>query len=467
MRHPRTIDARRILVGLSVLAVGLTGAAARAGAPLRMGRLPAVEAAIDGVSGEVLRVEMPVPENPSRDSGRQVTLAALVLRATESKRPAEPMFVFQGGPGQGATDLAAFYARFFAPLRARHDIVLMDQRGTGGSHPLTPSVAPEHLLDDLGAVAPASWVAPMREGLRDTVDLAQYTTRRIVDDAARLIEALGYSRVNLYGTSYGTRCAQVFMRRYPGRVRAAVLKNVLPMSAVIPLSYAANAQRALDLMLADVAADSAARASYPGLGRTLTGLLDRLAATPARVTVKNPATGRAQEIELTRRGVAMTIRTMLMSPQSRAAIPYLIDRAASGSFDELAAQMVQVRVAYARTLALGMAISVLASEDTPRITAAGIARDTTGSFLGDAAAADLRDACASWPHRVERPGFFEPVHVKTPTLLISGWLDPATPPAWGDEVARGLPNSAHAVFRYAAHPNAGFLGLEDLVAAFV
>jgi hypothetical protein len=46
-------------------------------------------------------------------------------------------------------------------------------------------------------------------------------------------------------------------------------------------------------------------------------------------------------------------------------------------------------------------------------------------------------------------------------------LDPATPPEWGEEVARDLPNGAHVVFRYAAHPNAGFAGLDDLVASFI
>jgi pimeloyl-ACP methyl ester carboxylesterase len=422
---------------------------------------------LDGVPGRVLEARLVVPENPARPNGRVLTLTAVILAADSAEKRRDPILVFQGGPGQAATELAGFYARFFARVRAHRDIILMDQRGTGQSGALKATVIPERMLDDLGAVVPASWVAPTLEALRDTVDLTQYTTRRIVDDADRLIGALGYSRVNLYGTSYGTRCALDFMRRHRGHVRTAVIKNVLPMRAPIPLSYGANAQRALQLLFDDVAADSVARAEYPELRAKLDGLLRRLDAAPARVEVTNPATQQKQDVELTRGGVAMTIRMMLMSLPSRSRIPYLVDRAAADSLGELATQMVQLRMAYAKTLALGMSISVVAAEDCPRLTPALVERDTSGSFLRDAALVSFRNACESWPHARVEPEFFQPVRSTAPTLVVSGGLDPATPPAWGKEVARALPNSAHVVFRYAAHPNAGFTGLEDLVASFI
>jgi pimeloyl-ACP methyl ester carboxylesterase len=468
------------IFGAVVFAVGtIWGARAASGVagdspgPVRAGRTP--DAAIvrwttmtlDGVPGSVARAECDVPEHPGRPRGRSITLTALVLRADSSTRHPDPIVVFQGGPGQSATELAAFYAEFFARERRSRDIVLLDQRGTGKSGALLATVPPEHLLDELGAIVPGSWIAPTLASVRAFADPAEYTTSRIVDDAHRVLLALGYPRANLYGTSYGTRCALAFMRRYPRQVRTSVLKNVLPMSAIIPLSYAANAQRALGLLLAEVDADSAARASYPRLGVRLDSLLLRLAAMPGRATITHPLTRAPVEVELTRRGVAMTLRMMLMTPQGRSAIPYAIDRAASGSLAELAAQMVQMRVAYTRTLALGMAMSVIAAEDWPRVTSAGIVRDTSGSFLGDAALASFKPVGEAWPHAEVDRGFFDPVRSGIPTLLVSGRLDPATPPEWGAEAARTLPNSAHVVFRYAAHPNAGFGGLDTLTAAFI
>ena len=103
----------------------------------------------------------------------------------------------------------------------------------------------------------------------------------------------------------------------------------------------------------------------------------------------------------------------------------------------------------------------------PRLTPEWIDRDTRGSFLGGAALASFQPACAAWPRgRVER-GFFDPVRSDVATLLVSGRLDPATPPEWGEEVARDLTHRLHAVFPNAAHPNSGFTGLDRLVRAFI
>jgi pimeloyl-ACP methyl ester carboxylesterase len=433
----------------------------------RPGWLRPVETTVEGVPGRVFEANLPTLENPNRLEGRTITVHATILAADSGDSLSDPVLVFQGGPGQSSSELAGFYAQFFARVRRHRDIILLDQRGTGRSNPLRASFAPERLFDDLGSIIPSSWVAPTLAALRDSADLTQYTTTRIVADADRLLDALGYGRVNLYGTSYGSRCALAFMKLHPERVRTAVIKNVLPPRAIIPLSYAANARRAMNLLFGDIAADSAARSAYPDLPGQLKSLLRRLQSHPVRVRVENPVTQRPEEVELTRAGAAMTLRMLLMSPQSRATIPYAISRAASDSFADLAAQMVQLRVAYARSLAMGMAMSVIASEDCPRITPELVERDTSGSFLGDAAVATFRPVCETWPRAPVDSAFFEPARVDVPTLLVSGRLDPATPPEWGEEVARELPKSAHVVFPDAAHPNTGFTGLDRMVADFI
>lgn len=421
-----------------------------------------VEVPSSGVPGTVREVRIRLPENPARRRGRTIAVTAWVLAAEHSPARPDPILVFQGGPGQSATELASFYARFFAALRRDRDIVLFDQRGTGRSSPLRARVDPAHLYDDLGSTVPATWVAPTLAALRDSADLTQYTTRRIVDDAVALLDALGCRRADLYGTSYGTRCVLDFLRRHPRRVRAAVIKNVMPPRALIPLSYAANSQRALELLLADVAADSAAHAAFPRLGAELDAVLRRLQATPVRVTLPD-----LPPLELGRNGVAMTVRNLLMSPASRARIPRLIERAAEDSFADLATEMAALRAAYAKALALGMSLSVVASEDVPRLTPEAIAADTAGTFLRDAALAAFVNACRDWPRARVDPGAFAPVKSRAPVLVVSGRLDPATPPAWGEEVCRDLPNGRHVIFAHAGHPNSGFEGLDDLVTRFV
>ena len=48
-----------------------------------------------------------------------------------------------------------------------------------------------------------------------------------------------------------------------------------------------------------------------------------------------------------------------------------------------------------------------------------------------------------WPKGELAPGFGEPVTSDKPVLLLSGELDPVTPPAWADDAKKTLSHSAH------------------------
>ena len=52
-------------------------------------------------------------------------------------------------------------------------------------------------------------------------ELSQYTTSVAVRDLDAVRAALGYERISLYGSSYGTRVAQHYLRRYPARTTGA------------------------------------------------------------------------------------------------------------------------------------------------------------------------------------------------------------------------------------------------------
>ena len=126
--------------------------------------------------------------------------------------------------------LSVASAPAFARIRRDRDIVLVDQRGTGRSNRLDCDVPGR------SASSPCS----IRRSCRQLVqrvpralpgDPRYYTTSIAVRDLDDVRAALGYERVNLYGISYGTRVAQHYMRRYPERVRAAILDGVVPAEA--------------------------------------------------------------------------------------------------------------------------------------------------------------------------------------------------------------------------------------------
>src|SRR5512141_1884963 len=201
------IVSRLTAAALTGVALGLAGCG-DSGAPARTialadCRLPKLPVAAQCGTFEV-------PENRDRPRGRRINLAIAVLPANALNPRADPLFIVAGGPGQAASYLGPFAASLTGVRRDR-DIVLVDQRGTGRSSPLTCAAFKP---DDRPKAA-----ACAKELAAQGVDAAQYTTAAWVADLDAVRAALGYARVNLWGGSYGTRVAQEYLRRHPSRVR--------------------------------------------------------------------------------------------------------------------------------------------------------------------------------------------------------------------------------------------------------
>src|SRR6185436_8023211 len=161
----------------------------------------------------------------------------------------------------------------------------------------------------------------------------KYTTDAAVADVEDVRVALGYDRVSLYGVSYGSRMAQAYMRRFPSRVRSAVLDGVVPFDVAIPLTYAASAQRALDRVW-----DACARRAGCG-GAERRGdfarLEQRLAQGPLAAGVT--AGGSTIRVRISRGDFGYAVRGLLYRPEAVTRLPGMVARAAaSGDLDELA-----------------------------------------------------------------------------------------------------------------------------------
>ena len=160
-------------------------------------------------------------------------------------------------------------------MQRTRDIVLVDQRGTGKSNPLNCRSSGESLReltesDDASLERLKQCLATLPG------DPRLYTTTIAMDDQDDVRAFLGYDKVNLYGGSYGTRAALVYLRRHPEHVRSMVLDGVAPTDMSLPVFAARDAQRSLDKLLADCERDAACRAAYPGLGERVRALFARL-----------------------------------------------------------------------------------------------------------------------------------------------------------------------------------------------
>ena len=147
---------------------------------------------------------------------------------------------------------------FRGVLRDRH-VVLVDQRGTGGSNPLAcrESDGVEAANDEAGEFDRETAQAAARQCLDGLeADARFYTTSEAVLDLEDVRAAIGADAINLVGISYGTRVAQEYLRRYPARTRTVVLDGVVPPPLVLGAEHARNLDAALALQFARCEADA-------------------------------------------------------------------------------------------------------------------------------------------------------------------------------------------------------------------
>src|SRR3954468_9896257 len=211
-------------------------------------------------------------ENRAAASGRTIDLKIVVAPALRRDPKPDPLFIFEGGPGGGAATLASQRIPMFRHFQTDRDIVLIDQRGTGESNPLDCAADADD-DDDLSSVDeyPVQRFRTCLEQLQ--ADTSFYTTSLAMDDIDDVRRYLGYERINLWGGSYGTRAALVYLKQHEASVRAVVLDGVAPPDMRIPLYMARDGQRALDRVLDDCEKDTSGCAkAYPGLRKTVAAL---------------------------------------------------------------------------------------------------------------------------------------------------------------------------------------------------
>ena len=423
---------------------------------LALAAMPLSPCHIEGLSEEVLCGSHRVFEDRAARSGRTIDLKVAVVPALRREAADDPLFLLAGGPGQGATKYGPLIPQAFREVRKTRDVVLVDLRGTGGSNPLACDLGDP--LDILGGGELDA--GPCLRKLK--ADPRLYTTEPAVDDLDDVRAALGYEKINLWGGSYGTRAALVYARRHPERVRTMVLDGAAPFEIALPLHNAWGAQRALDRLVADCAAEPACRAAYPRLREELDEVFSGL---PVRANLRHPQTGKPLEMTVSRGGFASGLRGMLYTPAHASLVPWVIHSARQGDFAPFATLILETAAWSTETMSLGLTLSVLCSEDLPRIREGEADRAVRGTFLGDLEIEGWRRMCEPWP-RGPMPAVSGPP-IRAPALILSGALDPVTPPRWGEVMKSHFSNALHVVVPGAGH-NTSMTGcVPDLIARFI
>lgn len=400
--------------------------------------------ALDGSSIDVERGIFEVPEVRGDDDTRRLRLPYVVLPATTG-RPGPPIVYIAGGPGASGIESAKGpRAQVLSALRQVADVVLFDQRGTGGARPSIVCGESWRFAGDevvtVGA-ARAKMVAAARACAESAaergVPLDAYDLESSVDDIDALRRHLGADRVSVVASSFGTRLALELLRRHGESVHRVALLGVVGPDHVLKLPRSAD--DVLDALPVD-----AERSLADVLDQAMAGL----AVAPAPVRTEDPLTGEVVELLVSPFDLRLAVVGHL---EAAARLDQLAAAAVdleAGRFEPLADEIRRQRHSW-----LGHAapyvITCSAGSSGARLQS--IARQAPDSLVGDLFDFAYPAICEALGIEPLGDHVLQPVVSDVPVLLVSGSLDSRTPVDNARQVGAHLARSGELVIEGAGH----------------
>jgi pimeloyl-ACP methyl ester carboxylesterase len=409
-----------------------------------------------------------VPENRAQEDSPMIQLHVAIIRSKNPKAATDPVVILHGGPGGYALDMMDYWLNIFNHVRADRDLIVLDQRGVGYSRPSLNCPEAEDQwyqgwTQDLSAKdsdqAYTQALALCHDRLvASGIDLSAYTSASNSADVNDLRLALGYSRWNLYGSSYGTRLALTIMRDFPEEVRSVVLDSVYPPRVDLFAEYPRDAERSLELLFERCAADAECNQAYPNLKAVFYKLVDQLDAEPRTFKIQRPLTDQVYEMILNGdRLIWVFFQLFYMTPEIPL-LPGIIYALQEGGIEGLSEPLVH-RIFSDDHWSEGMYFSVECSEEAPFSSLATLENasvNVSARFNEGINGANSYQFCGVWGDVLPAAQIENlPVVSDIPTLILAGEFDPVTPPTWGRLAAETLSRSQFLEFPGFGH---GVLG---------
>jgi pimeloyl-ACP methyl ester carboxylesterase len=463
-----------ILITVGLIASSLLGCASPAQsssapavtvAPRRPSSIQLEECAVGNIKAQCGTYR--VYENRSAHSGRQIDLKIAVLPATGDHVEPDPLLYFAGGPGGAATDVAPLFKNEFRELNKTRDIVLIDQRGTGGSN-LLMCPRPDKPFDVADAAALSAYAKACMDNL--DADPRWYTTRAYVDDVNEVRQALGYDQINISGGSYGGTVVQVYLQQHPETVRTAIINNSTLIDYPIFEHIADSSQRAFDLVMTRCAQDEQCHAAYPDPQADLDAAFARLEKQPVETNVWDPAI--SQPISVTPAILSGVVHEMLMGANTAAQLPRLLHRAVNNDDWDAVAEIYLNRILPQQRASAGLVMYAVIRCHEPwamgRIDE--VERNGQNSYSRDVALAQAQSiarTCALLPGS-EPEALYGPAQKSdVPVLVLNAEEDPQNPPENVAKTAEVYPNSKVLFEPYRGHYTVNWACLSKVYTEFI
>jgi pimeloyl-ACP methyl ester carboxylesterase len=409
-----------------------------------------------------------VPENWNAPQGRHIQLHVALVKSRSAHPPADLMVYLDGGPGGAATETYPVIAPALAPLRDKRNILLIDQRGTGGSNQLKCDEGKNESNDVVPDISRGlQRVQQCLEHLRTYASPEYYTTTDASRDLEAVRQALGAPQLNVVGISYGTRAAQQYAGRYPDAIRSVVLDSTVPNTLALGSEHARNLESAMRAEFALCTQNQRCDQNFGDSYRTLYRLRDHLRGHPEEVAMRDPNTFEPTRLTMSAPDLAGIVRMYLYSPLTASLLPLMLHEADHGNYEPLLSQKKLISDSLGAEISNGMELSVICSEDADLISPRLEDADT---LMGNAMIERIKEACSVWPKGQRPADFHRPWTSSAPVLVLAGQYDPVTPPAYGQEVLKTLsharllvaPGQGHSVIAAGCMPRLVSQFVDDL-----
>jgi pimeloyl-ACP methyl ester carboxylesterase len=414
-----------------------------------------------------------VPENRHKADTSLIELAFIRIKSTAAQ-PGPPLVILAGGPGVPGSEWARFgsFVPWFLELQSLCDVILLDQRGTGLSHPRLDCLERWMLpLDQPGdresflRITTERCLEASAFWHRKGVDLAGYTSWESADDIDALRQMLGVDEICLYGASYGSHLALATLRRHEAHIARAIVALVEGPDHTIKLP--SNVERLLKTLDRHVDADPRLKEAIPDLLALMRLVMNRLREQPAEVGVLDKRTGEQVRVVCGKFDLQLVTARGLGDQSFLRQLPRRYYAMSRGDFSWLAEEVFRLRrdwignaMSYCMDCASG--ISPARMEQ--------VRLEAGQSLLEDVMDLPFPYVCSAWGKPDLGAQFRSPITTDVPVLFVSGSLDGRTPPENVLDILPGFTRSQHVIVEGGTHSSSKLVSVPQvraLMAAFL
>ena len=275
-------------------------------------------------------------------------------------------------------------------------------------------------------------------------------SRYSIKDLEEVRTVLKIEKWNLIGISYGTRKALTYMKMFPDSIRSVILDGVVPQQEVLATSHEKNLINALRKQFNQCQEQTACNEAFGDVEQQMWELFAKVDEEKPVIRLQNFSNGDYDELTLNKESVAIAIRMFSYSASSMNLLPLMIHRANNGQLETIASQANMINSMMQQSMT-NVELSILCAEDIPFYPKQNDTFSSDKTIFGNDFLGKTKKTCDYWPHMRVDPSFKDPVVSDLPVLLLSGELDPVTPPEFAETTIQTLSNAQHLIAKGQGH----------------